>query len=97
MKYAFLISNNRETSNTAENPFCDKSAYYLNGMRIGKLRVFSDDYEDYEIKYCLVEEHMKTNPDFIARESILIIKNSLSEIIEIMSTLPFYDESVFSP
>ncbi len=97
MKYAVLINYKWKTSNTVKKPFRDMSVFFLNGIRIGKLRVFSDDYENYEINADLVDESEKANPDFIARESILIIKNSLSEIIEIMSTLPFYDESVFSP
>ena len=96
MKYVILINYKWKTANTVENPFQDKSVLALNGIRVGKIIKFNDNIEDYEIKAITVEEFETANPDFFAKESILIVENSISEINDKMRKLPSYDKNFFT-
>ena len=87
MKAAILINYKWATRNTVENPFQDMSVFALNGIRIGKLKIFPDNFEFCEIKDSLVEEFQTENPNFLAIESILIIKESVDDIARMMSVL----------
>ncbi len=67
MKAAILINFKWITSNTVDNPFKDVSVFALNGIRIGKLKIFNDDREFCEIKDDLIEEFEAENPDFLSK------------------------------
>lgn len=96
MKAAILINFKWITSNTVDNPFKDVSVFALNGIRIGKLKIFNDDREFCEIKDDLIEEFEAENPDFLAKQSIIILKDSVTDIIRIMDTLPVSYEDIRS-